>query len=103
MPEIRRTDEFDTWLGKLRDRLAKSKIEIRIRRLELGNPGDVKPVGNNISELRIDYGPGYRVYYTAHGNTIVILLCGGDKGSQDIDVKRAKKIASNLDWSSTDE
>lgn len=70
-----------------------ARIDVRIRRLSLGNPGDVKLVGEGVSELRIDYGPGYRVYYTQSGETIVILLCGGDKRSQAKDIAMAKKLA----------
>jgi len=94
--EVRGTDVFAVWLAGLRDQNAKGRIVARITRLEHGNPGDAKPVGGGISELRIGYGPGYRVYDTARGATIVILLCGGDKTSQDADIKRAKALAGEL-------
>lgn len=96
MPEIRRTDEFDGWLKGLRDRRARARIALRIDRLALGNPGDVKPVGGGVSELRIDYGPGYRVYFVRRGEVVLILLCGGDKGSQDRDILRARTIAGTM-------
>ena len=96
MIELIKTSSFDRWLRQLRDIRAKARIEARIRRLSLGNPGDVKPVGDGISELRIDYGPGYRVYFMATGPIIVVLLCGGDKGSQSRDIEMAKSIA--LQW-----
>ena len=81
MVEVRRTRIFAEWLAALRDRNARARIEIRIDRLALGNPGDVKPVGGGVSELRIAYGPGYRVYFVQRGDLLVILLCGGDKQS----------------------
>ena len=96
MIELIKTSSFDRWLRQLRDIRAKARIEARIRRLSLGKPGDVKPVGDGISELRIDYGPGYRVYFMAKGPIIVVLLCGGDKGSQSRDIELAKSIA--LQW-----
>ncbi|MCW5257259.1 type II toxin-antitoxin system RelE/ParE family toxin [Verminephrobacter aporrectodeae subsp. tuberculatae] len=94
MVEIIKTDLFDRWLVGLRDRQARAKIEVRIRRLSLGNPGDARPVGEGVSEMRIDYGPGYRVYFKQHGRVMVLLLCGGDKGSQDRDIALAKTIAA---------
>jgi putative addiction module killer protein len=96
MVEVQKTDEFNAWLSNLRDSKALSKILIRIQRLELGNPGDVKAVGEGVSEMRIPYGPGYRVYYKQAGGQIVLLLCGGDKSTQDKDIKRAKQIAAEL-------
>lgn len=93
MIEIIKTDIFDRWLHDMRDIRAKARVETRIRRLSLGNPGDVKPVGEGISELRIDYGPGYRVYFMQKGPVLIVLLCGGDKGSQDRDIALAKNIA----------
>lgn len=96
MFEIIRSATFDRWFSGLRDVRAVAKIATRINRLEQGNPGDVKPVGEGVSELRIDYGPGYRVYYMQRGPVLVILLCGGDKGSQDADIAKAKRIAA--DW-----
>jgi len=86
MVEIIKTAIFDRWLRKLRDRRAKARIEMRIRRLGLGNPGDVEPIGEGLSELRIDYGPGYRVYYMQQGPILVVLLCGGDKRTQQEDI-----------------
>lgn len=96
MLEVRQTDVFAKWFAALRDRQAKARIAIRIRRLSLGNAGDVRPVGDGVSELRVDYGPGYRVYFVSRGQSLVILLCGGDKGSQSRDVKRAKTLADRL-------
>jgi putative addiction module killer protein len=97
MPTIKRTDEFSIWLRDLRDMRARAKVLARIDRLILGNPGDVAPVGDGISEMRIHYGAGYRVYYIQRGDEIVVLLCGGDKSSQASDIKMAKKLASELE------
>jgi putative addiction module killer protein len=80
----------------LRDRRAKARIDIRIRRLSLGNPGDIKPVGQGVSELRIDYGPGYRIYFVQRGDRLVVLLAGGEKSSQDTDIEKAKALAREL-------
>ncbi|MDR2243873.1 MAG: type II toxin-antitoxin system RelE/ParE family toxin [Burkholderiales bacterium] len=91
--ELFKTDLFDRWLDNLRDRQARARIQKRIRRLSLGNPGDVKPVGEGVSEMKIDYGPGYRVYFMRRGPVVVVLLCGGDKSSQDQDIALAKIIA----------
>lgn len=96
MIEIRKTEEYAHWYGGLRDRQARVRIDIRIRRLSLGNPGDVKPVGEGVSELRIDYGPGYRVYFLHRGTQLVVLLAGGDKGTQDRDIKVALDLARNI-------
>lgn len=93
MVELIKTDVFDRWLRCLRDSRARAKITARLRRLSLGNPGDVKPVGDGVSELRIPHGPGYRIYYLARGPIVVILLCGGDKSSQRNDIAQAKFIA----------
>ena len=93
MFSIKRTDIFNNWLDGLKDERAFAKIMIRIDRLAAGNPGDVKDVGDGFSELRIDYGPGYRVYYVRRGKTIYLLLCGGDKRTQSKDIKEAKRIA----------
>jgi len=93
---IRQSDVYRNWFSKLKDKRAQSRVDIRIRRLSLGNAGDVKPVGSGVSELRINYGPGYRVYYTAIGNEIIILLAGGDKSTQSKDIEKAKELASNL-------
>jgi putative addiction module killer protein len=96
MVTIQKTDLFLNWLKSLRDEKAVARIQIRIDRLELGNPGDVKSVGEGVSELRVDYGPGYRIYYAQRGKVLVVLLCGGDKRSQDADIKTAKKMAKEL-------
>jgi putative addiction module killer protein len=93
MIEVRQTDLFANWLRKLRDEQARARIQIRIRRLSLGNFGDVKPVGEGVGELRIDYGPGYRVYFLQIGNLLVLLLIGGTKKTQDADIVKAKKLA----------
>ena len=91
--EIVKSSHFDRWLRALKDSRARARIEARIRRLSIGNPGDVKPVGGGVSELRIDHGPGYRVYYLQRGHVVIVLLCGGDKSSQSDDVRNALKIA----------
>ena len=96
MLEIRQTETYATWFKKLRDRQAKARILARIRRLSLGNPGDSSPVGEGVSEMRIDYGPGYRVYYKKQGKTVAILLAGGDKRTQKRDIERAKELARGL-------
>jgi putative addiction module killer protein len=96
MPEVRQTESFVRWLAGLRDRRARARIQARIDRLALGNPGDVKPVGSGVSEMRIDYGPGYRVYFVERGTAVVILLAGGDKRTQERDIAVARKLASNL-------
>jgi putative addiction module killer protein len=94
--EIHQTGTYSSWISELRDDRARARIEARIYRLSLGNPGDVKPAGEGISELRIDYGPGYRVYFVRHGATIILLLCGGDKRSQKRDIANAKALAKEL-------
>jgi putative addiction module killer protein len=81
---------------RLRDREARARITVRIRRLSLGNPGDVKPVGSGVSEMRIDYGPGYRLYFVRRGDTVVVLLCGGDKRNQDRDIARALELVQEV-------
>lgn len=96
MVEVLKSATFDRWLRKLKDRRAAARVQVRIDRLAAGNPGDVKPVGNGVSELRIDYGPGYRVYYLQDGDRLIVLLCGGNKASQDKDILAAKQIAE--DW-----
>jgi len=96
MIEIRQTEVYARWFNSLRDRQARARIDVRIRRLSLGNPGDVKPVGEGVSELRIDYGPGYRIYFVQHGQTLVILLAGGVKQTQDRDIKTALELAREL-------
>jgi putative addiction module killer protein len=90
---VRRTDIFMDWLNSLKDRRAAARVATRILRLEDGNLGDVKPVGEGVSEMRIDYGPGYRVYFVQTGRTAILLLCGGDKRKQARDIAQAKKLA----------
>ncbi len=97
MYEIRRTDTFSKWLDRLRDARARVRVLSRLTRVEGGNLGDHKPVGEDVSELRIDYGPGYRVYFTKRGSTIIVLLVGGDKSSQKQDIKRAIQLAQELE------
>ena len=96
MLEVRQTDVYSEWFGNLRDRTAKVRIDIRIRRLSLGNSGDVKPVGDGVSELRVNCGPGYRIYFVQQGDICVILLAGGDKSTQDKDIRRAKVLSHEL-------
>lgn len=96
MLEVRQTATYAEWFSGLRDRTAKARIDIRIRRLSLGNAGDVKPVGEGVSELRVDYGPGYRVYFIQKGDIYVVLLAGGDKSTQDRDIREAKALARDL-------
>ena len=96
MVEVRQSAVFAAWLKGLRDERAQARIVIRIRRLEIGNPGDVKAVGEGVFEMRIDYGPGYRVYFLRQGQEIVVLLCGGDKSSQRRDVATAKRMAAEI-------
>jgi len=96
MIEIRKTEKYAQWLDGLRDINARARIQARIERLAAGNAGDVKPVGEGVSELRIDYGPGYRVYFTKCGRELVILLAGGDKNTQAADIKTALRLAQNL-------
>jgi putative addiction module killer protein len=96
MMEIRKTEVFVNWLDDLSDLNARVRVLVRIERLVAGNPGDVKPVGEGVSELRINYGPGYRVYYKLEGDAIVILLAGGDKSTQARDIKLALKLARTI-------
>lgn len=97
MVEIRKTEIFTKWFDGLKDRRAKARIQARIDRVEMGNFGDVAPVGEGISELRIFYGPGYRVYFIQRGPVVVILLSGGDKSTQVSDIARAKEIAKQIE------
>ncbi len=94
MVEIFKSAAFDAWLSGLRDRAGRARVLVRVERLAAGNPGDVRPVGDGVSELRIDFGPGYRVYYTARGPLVVVLLAGGDKSTQAADIAEAKRIAA---------
>ena len=96
MIEVRQTEIFTRWLANLRDRRARTRIQARIDRLELGNPGDAKAVGGGVSEMRIDYGPGYRVYFIRRGEALVILIAGGDKRTLDHDIATAIKLARDL-------
>ena len=96
MIEIRKTEVFARWLDELRDIQARARVQIRIERLSAGNAGDVKPVGEGVPELRIEYGSGYRVYFKQHGAALVILLAGGDKSTQSSDIKIALRLARNL-------
>jgi putative addiction module killer protein len=96
MIEVRQTEAFSGWLHRLRDANAVARIVGRIRRMEAGNPGDSKSVGQGILEMRIDYGPGYRIYYVHRGAQIVILLCGGDKRTQQQNIKKALRVAETL-------
>ena len=97
MYDLVKSATFDAWLRSLRDRQAKARIEVRIRRLSLGNPGQYRALQGGLCELKIDAGPGYRVYYTLRHNTLILLLCGGDKSSQPDDIKHAMQIASQWD------
>lgn len=94
--EVRKTEVFAKWLDGLRDLRARARVQVKIERLAAGHPGDVKPVGEGVSELRVHYGPGYRVYYKQEGWHLVILLAGGDKRSQARDIERALRLARNL-------
>jgi putative addiction module killer protein len=96
MIEVRQTEEFSVWLHDLNDPNAVARVVARIRRMERGNPGDVKSVGDGVTEIRIPYGPGYRVYHLQCGAQVVILLCGGDKRMQRRDIKRAQMLAETL-------
>jgi putative addiction module killer protein len=96
MIDVRETEAFSEWLSGLRDARAKAEVARRVRRLALGNPGDVKPVGEGVSELRIHYGPGYRVYYVQRGNLLIVLLCGGNKDSQAKDIALALTLAKEV-------
>jgi putative addiction module killer protein len=100
MIELKQTETFRRWRTKLRDQRARALIASRLDRLAFGNAGDLRAVGEGVSELRIDYGPGYRVYFQQRGNTIAVLLCGGDKRTQDRDIKTAKLLTK--EWSESD-
>lgn len=96
MLEVRRTEVYARWLDGLRDVRARARVLVRVERLAAGNPGDVRPVGEGVSELRIDYGPGYRVYFKRQGRTVVVLLAGGDERTQSDDIDTALRLARNL-------
>ena len=93
MIEVRQAAEYEKWFASLKDRTARVRVDIRIRRLSLGNLGTVEPVGEGVSELKIDYGPGYGVYFVQHGSHYVLLLIGGDKSTQARDIRRARELA----------
>lgn len=95
--EIRETEVYANWFDRLRDRVARARILVRVDRFARGNPGDVRPVGEGVSELRIDYGPGYRVYFVKRNQFLILLLCGGDKKTQREDIRRALAMASELE------
>ena len=97
MIEIRQTETYRKWFDSLKDRNARMRIDIRIRRISLGNFGDVKPVGEGVFEIRIDYGPGYRIYYLQKKNTVIILLLGGDKSTQSKDIQKAHELAQRVE------
>jgi putative addiction module killer protein len=97
VPELRQTETFSRWLRGLADSRTRAKIAARIDRLAHGNPGDVTPIGEGVSELRIHFGPGYRVYFVSRGRALMILLCGGDKSTQASDIKTAKQLARDLE------
>ena len=97
MIEVRQTEIFENWFKQLKDRKAKARIQVRIDRMTVGNFGDVAPIGEGVSELRVHYGPGYRVYFVQRGQIVVILLSGGDKSSQNSDIRKAKELAKQLE------
>jgi len=96
MIQVQQTEAYAKWFSGLRDRVARARIDIRIRRLLLGNAGDAKPVGDGVSELRVDHGPGYRIYFIQRGDVVIVLLAGGDKSTQDKDIRTAKALAKDL-------
>ncbi len=96
MIEVRQTETYIKWFNSLRDREARVRVDVRLRRLSMGNAGDVKPVGKGVSELRIDYGSGYRVYFIQRGDTLIVLLAGGDKLTQNQDIQTALDLAQDL-------
>ena len=96
MIQIQQTETYAKWFAGLRDRVARARIDIRIRRLSLGNAGDVKPVGEGVSELRVDHGPGYRVYFIQRGEVVIVLLAGGSKSTQNSDIRNAKALANDF-------
>ena len=96
MIQIQQTETYAKWFAGVRDRVTRARIDIRIRRLSLGNAGDTKPVGEGVSELRVDHGPGYRIYFIQSGEVVIVLLAGGDKSTQDQDIRNAKVLAKDL-------
>ena len=96
MLQIQQTETYAKWFAGLRDRVARARLDIRIRRLSLGNAGDAKPVGEGISEMRVDHGPGYRVYFIQRGEVVIVLLAGGNKSTQNRDIRNAKALAKDL-------
>ena len=96
MIQIQQTETYAKWFAGVRDRVTRARIDIRIRRLSLGNAGDTKPVGEGVSELRVDHGPGYRIYFIQRGEVVIVLLAGGDKSTQDNDIRNAKALANDL-------
>jgi putative addiction module killer protein len=96
MIQIQQTETYAKWFAGVRDRVTRARIDIRIRRLSLGNAGDTKPVGEGVSELRVDHEPGYRVYFIQRGEVVIVLLTGGDKSTQDKDIRNAKALANDL-------
>jgi putative addiction module killer protein len=96
LTELRKTEVFARWLDDLRDLRARARVQVRIERLAAGNPGDVRAVGKGVSELRIDYGPGYRVYFTRRGRAVIVLLAGGVKSTQETDIRTAQRLADGL-------
>jgi len=96
MREVRTTPVFDSWFDALRDRQAKARIQARVRRLSMGNPGDCRHLNGGVAEMRVDYGPGYRVYYCQRGQTVVVLLCGGDKRTQQADIEQAHTLSTQI-------
>ncbi len=97
MIEIRQTEKYRKWFASLKDRTARARIDVRIRRISLGNLGEVRPVGEGVSEIVIEYGPGYRIYFVQQKEIVVILLCGGNKSTQERDIVEAHRLAKNLD------
>lgn len=96
MIQIQQTETYAKWFAGVLDRVTRARIDIRIRRLSLGNAGDTKPVGEGVSELRVDHGPGYRIYFIQRSEVVIVLLAGGDKSTQDKDIRNAKALANDL-------
>jgi len=96
MIQIQQTEAYAKWFSGLRDRVARAPIDVRIRRLSLGNAGDAKPVGDGVSELKVDHGPGYRIYFIQRSEVLIVLLAGGDKSTQDKDIRNAKALAKDF-------